>query len=64
MPRLAYDGSDRPEVIETTLTNLHLDEDYEFTVTALNPLESEESSPIMSRAAGLPEAPGIITEIL
>lgn len=45
------------------MTGLNLDEDYEFYVTALNPLESVASQKSTFRAAGLPTAPGVISEI-
>lgn len=52
---LVFDGINHPEILETTVSNLILDEDYEFTVSALNQVESEESEPLVIRAAGLPD---------
>ena len=40
-----------------------LDEDYEFTLSGLNPDEGPESLPLTLRAAGFPDAPGAITEV-
>ena len=60
---LLYDGTNHPEILSTTLTNLVLDQDYEIYLTALNPLESDQSAPLTIRAAGLPFAPGAITEV-
>lgn len=60
---LLYDGTNHPEILSTTLTNLVLDQDYEIYLTALNPLESELSPPLFIRAAGLPFSPGAITEV-
>lgn len=37
---LAYDGTNKPEILSTTLTGLILNEDYDIYLTALNPLES------------------------
>jgi hypothetical protein len=42
---------------------LLLNEDYQFTVTGLNPIEGLASLPLQIRAAGLPNAPGAITEV-
>lgn len=59
----AYDGTDQPAVLQTTITGLVLDEDYTFYVTGLNPSEGSASDTITLRAAGLPYAPGAITEV-
>lgn len=60
---LVYDGTDKPEVLTATITGLILDADYDLYLTALNPLESARSPALRLRAAGLPDAPGAITEI-
>ena len=61
---LVFDGTDRPEITETTVSGLELDADYSFYVTGLNPFESPDG--MMSttyRAGGRPGAPGQITEV-
>jgi len=58
---VAFDGSGNPAVLSATVTGLVLDRDYEFWVTALNPLESNPSPSTTLRAAGLPDAPGAIS---
>ena len=60
---VAYDGSNSATVTKTTVTGLQLDEDFEFWVTALNPLESDPSEIVTLRAAALPNAPGTITVV-
>lgn len=59
---LAYDGTDAPEITTITITNLVLDNDYEFYVTGLNPEEGSQSDSITLRAAALPNEPTAITE--
>ena len=60
---VAYDGSNSATVTTASITGLELDEDYEFWITALNPLESDPSDRITLRAAALPDAPGAITVV-
>ena len=60
---LAYDGTSYPDVLTLTVENLELDKDYGFFVTAINPIESEPSEPLVVRAAGFPDAPSLISEI-
>ena len=62
-PVLAYDGTGAPEVLQTTLTGLNLDDDYSFYVTALNPAEGSASESSGFRLGGRPGAPGQITEV-
>jgi hypothetical protein len=58
---IAYDGSTTATVLSTIISGLVLDADYQFYVTALNPIESEPSDVLTIRAGGLPEAPSTIT---
>ena len=60
---LAYDGTNLPEIHSTTIINLVLNQQYEIQVSALNLVESVLSQPLTLIAAGLPNAPGAITEI-
>ena len=60
---LVFDGTDQPAVLEATVTGLTIDKDYQFYVTALNPLEGIASDPAQFRLAGFPSAPGAITEV-
>lgn len=60
---LAWNGADRPEVTEFTVSGLTLDRDYSFIVTALNPDEGLQSDALTVRAAGFPDAPASITEV-
>jgi hypothetical protein len=50
-------------VTKFIVTNLVLDQDYSFLVTALNPYEGPLSDPLTVRAAGFPAAPTPLTEI-
>ncbi len=59
----AYDGSGSATTLTYTVANLVLDRDYEFWVTALNPIESDTSEIITLRAAGFPDAPTSITKV-
>jgi len=59
---LAYDGTNMPEVRQTTITNLVLNQQYEIQLTAINLVESAMSSPLLIIAAGLPDSPGAISE--
>jgi hypothetical protein len=38
-----YDGTDKPAVLQATITGLEIDKDYQFYVTALNPIEGTAS---------------------
>lgn len=60
---MVFDGTDKPAVLETTVTGLVLDQDYTFYVTALNPLEGAASDPAQFRLAGFPSAPDAISEV-
>jgi len=60
---LAYDGTGAATTLSTTISNLVLDRDYEFWITALNPLESDTSEIVTLRAAALPDAPGALTKV-
>ena len=55
---LAFDGTDQPEILQTTLSGLDLDTDYSFYVAALNPFEGAESEHSTFRLGGLPGPPG------
>ena len=60
---LEFDGTDAPEILETTVSGLILDQDYSFYVTGLNPYESDPSQSVSYRIGGRPTAVGAITEI-
>ena len=60
---VAYDGSSSAAVTSATITGLVLNQNYEFWVTALNPLESDTSNSTILTAAALPTAPGAISVV-
>ena len=60
---MVHDGTDDPATLTLSLTGLNLDADYEYWVTGLNPDEGPVSEILTVRAAGVPDAPGAITEV-
>ena len=60
---IAYNGATDATLTDYVVSNLVLNDDYTFWVTALNPLESIPSSTVTLWAAQSPAAPGAITQI-
>ena len=60
---LQFDGTDKPAILQYTVTGLSLNAEYGFYIVALKPLESKPSPTVKYTVAGLPSAPGAITEI-
>jgi len=59
---LQFNGTNQPQVLQTVVTNLVLNQDYTFYLTGLNPLEGQPSLPVVFRAAGKPTKVGPIIE--
>lgn len=38
---LVYDGTDKPETLQTTVSGLTIDNDYEFYITGMNHVDTE-----------------------